>query len=129
MCYIAIMPSHVGSTAAPFTSHERALIRREFSQHFGSFPSLAEGIFLRTWRGGPQAGEPKLPPAVRTMLERGLVEVRQDGRLVRAHFTMAGIEALRDLASDRRHLDPVRFAHLRRELGLNVEEDSAASAE
>jgi hypothetical protein len=31
---------------------------------------------------------------------------------------MAGIEALRDLASDRRHLDPVRFAHLRRELGL-----------
>jgi hypothetical protein len=119
MCYIAIMPAPSDSSIAPFTSQERELIRREFSQHFGSFPLLAEGIFLRTWRGGPQAGEPKLTPALRTMLERGLVEVRRDGRLVRAYFTIAGIEALRVLASDRRQLDPVRFAHIRRELGLS----------
>jgi hypothetical protein len=104
-------------TAATFTSPEREFIRRAFGQHFGSFPLIAEGIFLRTWRGGPQAGEPKLPPAVKTMLERGLLEVRRDGRLFRAHFTMAGVDALRQLAANRRYLDPAHYAHIRRELG------------
>ena len=117
------MPDRSTSPAVGFTTLERDLIRREFCQHFGSYPLVAEGIFLRTWRGGPQAGEPKLPPAVRTMLERGLLEVQRDGRLVRAHFTTGGIAALRELAANRRYLDPVRYAHLRRELGLEVEED------
>ena len=58
------------------------------------------------------------------MLERGLLEIRRDGRFVRAHFTTAGIAALRELAANRRYLDPVRYAHLRRELGLEVEEDT-----
>jgi hypothetical protein len=36
-----------------------------------------------------------------------------------AVFTEAGLEALRRLLRDRRAMDPARFAHLRRELGLD----------
>jgi hypothetical protein len=68
MCYGRVMPDRSTSPAVGFTTLERDLIRREFCQHFGSYPLVAEGIFLRTWRGGPQAGEPKLPPAVRQCL-------------------------------------------------------------
>ena len=119
----AAMTRDVGQAPSPFTAPERDLIRREFARHFGAFPSLADGIFLRTWRAGPDAGQPKLPPAIRSMLERGLVEIRWDARhrLPCAVFTEAGLAQLRELAEDRRALDPVRFAHLRRELGLEVE--------
>jgi hypothetical protein len=122
------MPNHPASPPAAFTPAEREFIRRAFGQHFGSFPLIADGVFLRTWRGGPQAGEPKLPPAVKTMLERGLVEVRPDGRLFRAHFTMAGIDALRRMAANRRYLDPVHYAHIRHELGLQTEDDTSSPA-
>ncbi len=88
-----------------------------------SYPLVAEGICLCTWRGGPDAGEPKLPPAVKTMLERGVVKVRREARLVRASFIAAGLTALRPLAADRRYFDLLRYAHLRRELGLEVETD------
>ena len=64
------------SPSSPFTAPERDLIRREMGMHFGQHPSLADGLFLRTWRGGPQKGEPKVSPAVRSMLARGLVELR-----------------------------------------------------
>jgi hypothetical protein len=37
------------------------------------------------------------------------------------------LAALRQLLQDRRAMDPVRFAHLRRELGLEVPEDAAAA--
>jgi hypothetical protein len=95
--------------------------------HFGQYASVADGLFLRTWRGGPQKGEPKVPPAVRSMLERGLVEL-QPGRMgPRAMFTEAGLAALRQLVLDRRAMDPARFAHLRRELGLDAPEDAAAA--
>ena len=101
-----------------FSAAERELIRREFGMHFGSYPSLAEGILLRTWRDGPHKGEPKLPLAVQTMLERGLVEVRADRLWARAFFTEAGLATLRELAADRRFLPPDRYGHLRQELGL-----------
>ena len=61
---------------APFTAPERDLLRRELCRHFGQDPSIADGIFLRTWRGGERRNQPKIPPAVQTMLERGLVELR-----------------------------------------------------
>jgi DNA-binding MarR family transcriptional regulator len=85
-------------------------------------------MFLRTWRAGPQAGQPKLSPAIRSMLERGLIEIRRDARsrLPYAFFTEAGVTALRRLAQDRRALDPVRFAHIRRELGTPAESDEGA---
>jgi hypothetical protein len=117
------MPDRPTSPPTTFTPAEREFIRRAFGQHFGSFPRIAEGVFLRTWRSGPQLGEPKLPPAVKTMLERGLVEVRPDGRLFRAHFTVAGVDPLRQLAANRRYLDRVQYAHIRRELGLEPAED------
>ena len=44
-----------------FTAAERELIRREFGQRFGQDPALANGIFLRCWRTGPKAGQPKIP--------------------------------------------------------------------
>src|ERR1700736_5939751 len=52
-----------------FTAQERELIRHEMGIHFSQYPRLADGIFLRTWRGGPQKNQPKIPPAVRTMLD------------------------------------------------------------
>ena len=105
----------------PFTAPERDLIRRELGTRFGQLPSVAGGLFLRTWRGGLQAGQPKVPPPVRTMLERGLVRLRTDQPWPRAHFTPAGLAALREMARDRRLLDPVRYAHVRQELGLDAE--------
>jgi hypothetical protein len=108
-----------------FTAAERDLIRREMGLHFGQLPILADGLLLRTWRGGPSKGEPKLPPPVRSMRERGLVEVRPGRFGPRAYFTVAGLAALRLLLQDRRAMDPARFAHLRRELGLEALEDAA----
>jgi hypothetical protein len=102
-----------------FTAAERELIRRAFGQHFGSYPAIAEGIYLRRWWGGPQAGQPKLPPAIQSMMSRGMVEVRQERLMYHAFFTEVGLAALRQLAADRRALDPVRYAHIRRELGLS----------
>jgi hypothetical protein len=106
--------------SSPFTAPERDLIRRELHPRFGQDPSIADGIMLRTWRGGPHQGQPKLPPAVQSLIGRGLAEVRTDGRWPAAHFTTEGLAALRRFAQDRRALDPVRYAHVRRELGLEV---------
>ncbi|MDQ2802020.1 MAG: hypothetical protein M3Y41_04780, partial [Pseudomonadota bacterium] len=91
----------LSATPSPFTAPERDLLRRELHQRFGQDPSVADGIMLRTWRGGPHAGQPKVPPAVRTLLERGLVELRTDGRWPVACFTEAGLAALHHLAQDR----------------------------
>ena len=41
-------------------------------------------------------------------------------------FTEAGLAALRQLVLDRRAMDPARFAHLRRELGLDTPEEAVA---
>jgi hypothetical protein len=103
---------------APFTAPERDLLRRELCRHFGEDPVIADGIFLRTWRSGERRDQPKIPPAVQTMLDRGLVEVRRGQRAPRAFFTEAGVTALRQLVLDRRAMDPARFGHLRAELGL-----------
>src|SRR5436309_13804468 len=63
---------------APFTAPERDLLRRELCRHFGQDPLIADGIFLRTWRGGERRNQPKIPPAVQTMLARGLVDADRD---------------------------------------------------
>src|SRR5690242_5563717 len=111
----------------PFTSKERDLIRRELCRHFGEDPSVADGILLRTWRGGEHKGEPKLPPAIQTMLERGLVEIRPARFGARAFFTPAGLAELRELVQDRRAMDSDRFGHLRRELGIDAGETAGAA--
>ena len=45
---------------AAFTPGERDDIRRELDRFFSTWPSVADGFQLRTWRGGPQAGQPKV---------------------------------------------------------------------
>src|SRR3954451_4311233 len=112
---------------SPFTQQERDLIRLEMGMRFGQYPELANGLFLRTWRGGPHKGEPKIPKVIQGMLDRGLVEIRPNpmGRQA-AFFTEAGLEALRQLLQDRRAMDPERFAHLRQELGMEPRSGSEA---
>lgn len=98
------------------TTAERALIRLEFMVRFGQEPRLADGIWLRTWRGGPLAGQPKVPPAVASLLARGLVTLGPDRIGARAHFTADGYAALRRLAQDRRALNPGNYGHVLCEL-------------
>jgi hypothetical protein len=110
---------------SPFDAAERALLRLEFFPRFGQAPSLVDGIWLRTWRTGAKAGQPKIPTAVASMLARGLLELQTVAGPggIRAYFTAAGYAALRRLAQDRRALNPKQYAHVRQELGL--EPDSA----
>lgn len=116
--------THLSVPADPsevLTTAERELLRREFCVRFGSPPRLADGIHLRVWRTGPLAGQPKVPAAVQSMVDRGLMTVTAGSpHRARAYFTEAGLAALRWLASQRRGLDPVQFAHVRQELGLET---------
>ena len=112
--------------SASFTARERDLIRREFCRHFGQDPRIADGVFIRTWRTGEREGQPKIPPAVQSMLDRGLVEIRPARLGATALFTEEGLRDLRVLLQDRRAMDPERFGHLRRELGLGCDEEPVA---
>ena len=105
---------------SPYTPQERELIRLELMPRFGQDPDLANGLFLRTWRAGPQKGQPKIPKAIQTMLDRGLVRIGTNpmGRAA-AFFTETGLEGLRLLLQNRRAMDSERFDYLRRELGVN----------
>jgi hypothetical protein len=106
--------------SSPFTLAERDLIRLEIMPRFGQDPDLANGLFLRTWRDGPKKGQPKIPKAIQSMLDRGLVEIRPNpmGRAA-AFFTEAGLDGLRHLLQDRRAMDRERYGYLRRELGID----------
>ena len=118
LCESMLMP---GASASPFTSIERDLIRREFCKHFGSYPKLADGM-LRTWPSGPKADLPKVPKAMAGLVERGLVDIPsrpQPAFVARAHFTAAGLAAMRELLQDRRSMNPQQFAHLHQELGID----------
>ncbi len=109
------------------TTAERALIRLAFMVRFGQEPRLADGIWLRTWQGGPLAGQPKVPPAVASLLARGLVVLGPDRIGARARFTPDGYAALRRLAEDRRALDRAEYAHVLRELeGMQTGSTAAA---
>jgi hypothetical protein len=100
-----------------FTPAERALIRSEFMDRWGEVQSLREGIWLRRWVAGPNAGRPKIKSVVQSMLDRGLVEIVDPQRGVpTARFTPAGIEALRAMAANRKQLPPDQYEHLIEEL-------------
>ncbi len=86
---------------------------------FSTLPSVAEGFHLKTWRGGPQAGQPKVPQAAAGLLERGLLRLDATTRWLRLFFTDAGLAALQAMMADRRFADPAKFAHVRQELGLD----------
>jgi hypothetical protein len=106
-------------SAVGFTVGEREYIRRELDMFFSAYPSVAEGFQLKIWRGGPQAGQPKIPPTAKGMLDRGLMRLDASGRLPRLLSTDAGLAKLRAMMSDRRLADPVKFAHVRQELGID----------
>ena len=115
-------------TAPPagFTAGERDYIRRELDMVFSTLPTVAEGFQLRTWRGGPQAGQPKIPPVAKGLLERGLMRLDTSGRLPRLFFTDAGLAELRTMMTDRRFANPKKFAHVRQELGIDPVPDTEA---
>lgn len=79
------------------------------SEHFGEYPGWPRGIALRTWRTGEPKGQPKIPPAVQSMLDGGLVAIRRESRWPVVVFTADGLAALRQLLLDRRAMDPGAF--------------------
>src|SRR3954465_11794936 len=102
------MTGVVMSAESPtFTRKDRDLIRLEYMDRFGSAASIHEGFWLRRWATGPHKGQPKVPAAIGSMLERGLVMVIDDGdRLPRVCFTDAGLKALLAMADDARAFQP-----------------------
>ncbi len=115
----AMTASEPPNAPAPFTPAERDYIRRELDMFFSTLPSVAEGFHLKTWRGGPQAGQPKVPLAATGLLERGLMCLDTTARMPRLFFTDVGLRALRAMMADKRLADPAKFAHVRQELGID----------
>jgi len=107
------------TATAAFTPGERDYIRRELDRFFSTLPSVADGFQIRTWRGGAQAGQPKVPLAAKGLLERGLMRLEPTPWPPRLFFTDAGLAALRAMMADRRFADPKTFAHVRQELGID----------
>lgn len=103
---------------AGFTSGERDYIRRELDMFFSTLPTVAEGFLVKTWRGGAQAGQPKVPLHAKGLVERGLMRLDTTQHWPRLFFTETGLAALRLMMTDPRLADPVKFAHVRQELGL-----------
>ncbi len=105
--------------AAGFTPHERDYIRRELDMFFSTYPRVADGFQLKTWRSGPQAGQAKIPPTAKALVDRGLMQLDTSERIPRLFFTEAGMAELRALMMNRRLADPAKFAHVRQELGID----------
>jgi len=108
------------AVTADLTPIERAYIRSQLDRFFSTYPTVAEGFQLKVWRGGPQARQPKLPHAAKSLIERGLMRLDTCPRLPRLFFTDTGLSALRAMMADGRLADPVKFAHVRQELGIDA---------
>jgi hypothetical protein len=87
--------------------------------YFTTFPTVAEGLILRTWKTGPRAGQPKLGPAAQSLLDHGFVSLDANSKLPRLFFTPTGLTALRAMMRNGRLADPEKFAHIRVELGID----------
>lgn len=107
------------------SAKERALIRTEFMVRFSSAPRLADGILVKRWATGPNKGQPKPSATIQDMIDRGLMELPDDGKhWLRARFTVAGLNALRRMAADPRALPCKDYQHLHEELGMGGDEAS-----
>ena len=107
------------SAASPtFTSKDRNVIRLFFMDLPGGAVSIHDGFWIRRWASGVNKGQPKIRPAVQSMIARGLVTVVDDGaRLPRALFTDAGFRALIEMADDPWAFQPAeRYSHLLAEI-------------
>jgi len=124
--YARAMSKPRNEIAGGLTAGERDYIRRELDMFFSTLPRVADGFQLRTWRGGPLAGQPKIPPPVRSLLDRGLLRLDDAHKPPMVFFTEAGIAALRVMMSDRRLANPAKFAHVRRELGIDLNDETEA---
>ncbi len=112
------MTERHASASLPFTAAERSFIRQELAAAFGVRPSLARGIRVNLWTSGLRRGEPKIPPVLAGLIDRGLIDLPAEDLGQRAYFTQTGLAALKVLYEDGRYLDPDRFGHLRAELGI-----------
>jgi hypothetical protein len=105
--------------ASGFTPGERDYIRRELDMFFSTYPAVAEGFMIKTWRGGVDAGKPKLSPVAKGLIDRGLMRLDTGSRAPRLYFTKEGLAELRAMMTDRRFADPKKFQHIREELGID----------
>ncbi len=100
-----------------FDPKERDLIRREFQQRMSSARGIHNGFLLRRWSTGERKGQPKVPAAVQSLLDRGLVVLDDlDKHWPVARFTTTGLRALRRMAADRRAFNPESHARLLEEV-------------
>jgi hypothetical protein len=76
-----------------FTPGERAYVRNQLDMFFSTLPTVAEGFLLKTWRGGPEAGKPKLSPVAKGLLERALMRLDVAQGWPRLFFTEAGLSS------------------------------------
>jgi hypothetical protein len=104
---------------ALLSAAERAYIRSELDAFFSTLPAAAEGFVLKVWKSGPRVGQPKVPAAAQGMIDRGLLRLDTAERFPRLFFTSLGLEALGRMVANKRFVDPTKFAHLRRELGID----------
>lgn len=112
------MPERQSGDAA-VTAKEGADIRSELDRFMTSLPAAADGFMLRIWRTGPNAGHPKIPPAGRSLTNRGLMRLDTSARQPHLYFTEAGLAPLRRMMANRRLADPEAFAHIQWELGID----------
>src|SRR5208337_1395866 len=115
---------YVALSTHPSGEPSRHFRRDVLDSFFSTLPSVAAGFQLKTWRGGPEAGKPKLSPTAAGLLDRGLMRLDTGHRLPRLFFTEAGLTALRAMMADRRLADPAKFAHIRQELGIDPVPDT-----
>ncbi len=109
-------------TDAGFTSGERGYIRRELDMFFSTYPTVAEGFLLKTCRGGPEGGKPKLSPVAKGLADRGLMRLdagttRPSTILHDKQGVLAELRAM--MMMDRRFADPKKFRQIRQELGVD----------
>jgi hypothetical protein len=113
------MSTILTETTPGLTAAERDYIRRELDMFFSTLPRVADGFQLKTWRGGPMAGQPKVSPVARGLIEKGVMRLDDGRRPPMLFFTGTGLVALRVMMSDGRLANPEKFAHVRRELGID----------
>ncbi len=113
------MDLHPTPFGIELSAEERSYIRRELDMVFSSLPTVAEGLQLKIWVTGPNKGQPKMAPPAKSLVERALAIVDESRHPPRLFFTKAGIAALRAMMANPRFADPAKFAHVRRELGID----------
>jgi hypothetical protein len=111
-----LSPAFLQETRLPvlFTELELEFLKRRFDIQFGEAPAVTDGILLKTWKSGPEKGRPKIPSAVKSLLDRNLViVVSAEGRMPVAKFTEAGLSALSYVLEKDHVFSSARFLHLR----------------